>query len=32
MANIEQIILGSKEARERLRDASKRINTRTKVA
>jgi hypothetical protein len=32
MANIEQLILGSKEARERLRDASKRINTRTKVA
>ncbi len=32
MANIEQLILRSKEARERLRDASKRINTRTKVA
>lgn len=32
MANIEQLILGSKEARERLRDATKRINTRTKVA
>ena len=32
MANVEQLILNSKEARERLRDASKRINTRTKVA
>jgi hypothetical protein len=32
MANIEQLILGSKQARERLRDATKRINTRTKVA
>jgi hypothetical protein len=32
MMNVEQIILNSKEARERLRDASKRINTRRKVA
>ena len=32
MMNVEQIILNSKEARERLRDASKRINTRSKVA
>jgi hypothetical protein len=32
MANIEQLILNSKEARERLREASKRINTRRKVA
>lgn len=32
MANIERLILGSKEARERLRDASKRINMRKKVA
>ena len=26
MANVEQLILNSKEARDRLRDASKRIN------
>ncbi len=32
MMHVEQIILNSKEARERLRDASKRINTRRKVA
>ena len=32
MANIEQLIRNSKEARERLRDASKRITTRRKVA
>jgi hypothetical protein len=32
MMNVEQIILNSKEARERLRGASKRINTRRKVA
>ena len=32
MANIEQLILTSKEARDRLRDASKRINMRRKVA
>ena len=32
MMNVEQIILNSKEARERLRDASKRINMRRKVA
>ena len=32
MMNVEQVILNSKEARERLRDASKRINTRRKVA
>lgn len=32
MANIEQLILTSKEARDRLRDASKRITTRRKVA
>jgi hypothetical protein len=32
MANVEQLILNSKEARDRLREASKRINTRMKVA
>lgn len=32
MANVEQLILTSKEARDRLREASKRINTRMKVA
>jgi hypothetical protein len=32
MANVEQFILNSKEARDRLREASKRINTRVKVA
>jgi len=32
MMHVEQIILNSKEARERLRAASKRINTRRKVA
>jgi hypothetical protein len=32
MMNVEQVILNSKEARERLREASKRINTRRKVA
>jgi hypothetical protein len=32
MMNVEQLILNSKEARERLREASKRINTRRKVA
>ncbi len=32
MANVEQLILNSKEARDRLREASKRINTRRKVA
>jgi hypothetical protein len=32
MANIEQLILDSKDARDRLREASKRINTRMKVA
>ena len=32
MANVEQFILNSKEARERLREAAKRINTRMKVA
>jgi hypothetical protein len=32
MGNVEQLILNSKDARERLREASKRINTRRKVA
>ena len=32
MMNVEQVFLNSKEARERLREASKRINTRRKVA
>jgi hypothetical protein len=32
MMNVELFILNSKEARERLREASKRINTRRKVA
>ena len=32
MLNVEQLILNSKESRERLREASKRINTRMKVA
>jgi hypothetical protein len=32
MANVELLILDSKEARERLREAAKRINTRMKVA
>jgi hypothetical protein len=32
MANVERFILASKEARDRLRDASKRINARRKVA
>jgi hypothetical protein len=32
MGNVEQLIGNSKEARERLREASKRINTRRKVA
>ncbi|HEX3119481.1 MAG TPA: hypothetical protein VHP80_10340 [Candidatus Acidoferrum sp.] len=32
MANIERLVANSKEARDRLREASKRINTRRKVA
>jgi hypothetical protein len=32
MGNVEQLILNSKEARERLREASKRVNTRRRVA
>ncbi len=32
MGNVEQLILNSKDARERLREASKRVNTRRKVA
>lgn len=32
MANVEQLILNSKDARDHLREASKRINTRRKVA
>jgi len=32
MANVEQLILNSKDARDRFREASKRINTRRKVA
>ena len=32
MLNVEQLILNSKEGRERLRETSKRINTRRKVA
>jgi hypothetical protein len=32
MANIEQLILNSKEARDRLREASKRVSTKKKVA
>ena len=32
MMSVEQVILNSKEARERLREVSKRINTRRKVA
>jgi hypothetical protein len=32
MLNVEQLIVNSKDARDRLREASKRINTRRKVA
>jgi hypothetical protein len=32
MLNVEQLVLNSKESRDRLREASKRINTRIKVA